>query len=103
MAAAGVTPAHQAVLLGKQFFPNLISAPFKGGLRAVFLISAAMCIIAAITSALRGQRVILGVTAQAGGLPAGADAALPTATAVVEPSEDGSGTTEPREGAHSRA
>ncbi|HEX6797248.1 MAG TPA: MFS transporter [Ktedonobacterales bacterium] len=99
----GVSSADQAILLGKQFFPNLISSPFMVGLRAVFLISAAMCVIAAIASAMRGQRVIHGVTAQAGALPAGADAALPAVTAVIEPAEDDSGRTEPQRRAKSPA
>ena len=93
----GVSSANQAILLGKQVFPNLISSPFMVGLRAVFLISAAMCVIAAIASALRGQRVIHGATMQAGALPAGANAALPSATAVIEPDQDESGRTEPQQ------
>jgi EmrB/QacA subfamily drug resistance transporter len=55
-----ISPAHKAVLLGKSFFPNLISAPFMDGLHAVFYISAALCLIAAGASLLRGKRVIYG-------------------------------------------
>jgi EmrB/QacA subfamily drug resistance transporter len=50
--------AHQATLLGKSFFPNLISNPFMIGLHAVFYLSAALCAIAAVASLLRGQRYI---------------------------------------------
>jgi EmrB/QacA subfamily drug resistance transporter len=55
-----ISPAHQAVLLGKEFFPNLISVPFMDSLHAVFYISAALCLIGAIASFLRGKRVIYG-------------------------------------------
>ncbi len=55
-----IPPAHQAVLLGKSFFPNLISAPFMDGLHAVFYISAALCLVAAAASLLRGKRVVYG-------------------------------------------
>jgi EmrB/QacA subfamily drug resistance transporter len=49
---------NQANLLGKSFFPNLISTPFMDGLHAVFYLSATLCLIAAIASLLRGKRVI---------------------------------------------
>jgi EmrB/QacA subfamily drug resistance transporter len=49
---------NQATLLGHAFFPNLISPPFLLGLHAAFYISAAMCLIAAMASALRGRRYI---------------------------------------------
>ncbi len=45
----------KAALLGKTFFPNLISGPFMVGLHAVFYVSAGLCIIAAIASYLRGR------------------------------------------------
>jgi EmrB/QacA subfamily drug resistance transporter len=50
--------ANQANLLGKSFFPNLISPPFMDGLHGVFYLSAAMCLIAAIASLLRGKRYV---------------------------------------------
>ncbi len=55
-----ILPAHRAVLLGKTFFPTLISAPFMDSLHAVFYISAALCLIGAAASLLRGKRVIYG-------------------------------------------
>ena len=55
-----ISPAHRAILLGKTFFPNLISVPFMDGLHAVFYISAALCIIGAGASLLRGKRIIYG-------------------------------------------
>ena len=55
-----ISPAHQAVLLGKTFFPTLISTPFMESLHAVFYISAALCLIGAAASLLRGKQVIYG-------------------------------------------
>jgi MFS family permease len=55
-----ISPAHQAILLGKTFFPNLISTPFMDSLHAVFYISAALCLIGAAASLLRGKRVVYG-------------------------------------------
>lgn len=49
-------PAHnRAVLTGKEFFPNLISAPFHHGLVIVFTAAAAMGLLAATASLLRGS------------------------------------------------
>lgn len=47
----------QAHLLSQQFFPNLIAAPFMEGLRAVFYLSAALCVIAALASLARPARL----------------------------------------------
>src|SRR5436305_11858909 len=55
-----IAPAHQAILLGKTFFPNLISTPFMVSLHAVFYISAALCLIGATASFLRGKQVVYG-------------------------------------------
>jgi MFS family permease len=52
-------PAHSvAVLTGKQFFPNLISAPFHHGLVLVFSAAAIMSVLGAIVSLLRGKQFI---------------------------------------------
>jgi hypothetical protein len=42
------------VLTGNQFFPHLISVPFHHGLIIVFSAAAAMSLIGAIVSLLRG-------------------------------------------------
>ncbi len=55
-----ISPTHRAILLGKTFFPNLISTPFMDSLHAVFYISAALCLIGAAASLLRGKRVVYG-------------------------------------------
>jgi hypothetical protein len=50
-------PAHNvAVLTGKQFFPNLISAPFHHGLVIVFTAAAIMAVAGAVVSLLRGKQ-----------------------------------------------
>jgi len=55
-----ISPAHQAILLSKSFFPTLIATPFMESLHAVFSISAALCLIGAAASLLRGKRVVYG-------------------------------------------
>jgi MFS family permease len=50
-------PAHNvAVLTGRQFFPNLISAPFHHGLVIVFTAAAIMSVIGALVSLFRGKQ-----------------------------------------------
>ena len=49
--------ANRAVLTGTEFFPRLISAPFHHGLVTVFTAAAAMAVIAALASLLRGLPV----------------------------------------------
>jgi MFS family permease len=49
--------AHaQATLIGRSFFPHLISAPFRSGLHATFAFAIVACLIAAFASLLRGGR-----------------------------------------------
>ena len=48
--------SNQANLLGRSFFPNLISPPFLIGLHGVFYLSAVMCLVAALASFLRGKQ-----------------------------------------------
>ncbi len=48
-----MTPANQATVLGKTFFPTLISSPFMTGLHIAFYIAAALCVIAALASLVR--------------------------------------------------
>ncbi len=69
-------PAHQAaVITSRSFFPQLISDPFKHGLVLILGFAAAMSIIAAIASALRGQKFVhaeAGSTIDHGRAPQGA-------------------------------
>ena len=58
-AVLGALPGRDAATLtGTQFFPNLISAPFKQGLAITFILSMVAYVIAAIASWLRGDRYI---------------------------------------------
>jgi EmrB/QacA subfamily drug resistance transporter len=52
--------ANQAHLLGKSFFPNVITSPFLLGLHIAFYLSATICLIAALASVLRGKRYVYG-------------------------------------------
>jgi MFS family permease len=69
-----LSAANRATLLGKSFFPNLISGPFMVGLSAVFYIAALMCLVAAVASLLRGRRYIHGAEPATAGVAAGAAA-----------------------------
>jgi MFS family permease len=51
-------PQNQQALTGKRFFPELVSGPFHHGLVLVFTAAAAMAVIAALASALRGTRYV---------------------------------------------
>ncbi|MBO0703079.1 MAG: MFS transporter, partial [Candidatus Dormibacteraeota bacterium] len=58
-------PAHSANLLtGREFFPDLIAAPFKSGLHQVFGFSIVICLVAAVASWSRGKRQPTGVEAE---------------------------------------
>ena len=50
-------PSAQAhILVGRRFFPDLISSPFRSGLHAAFAFAIAACLVAAVASWLRGGR-----------------------------------------------
>jgi len=71
-ALSSLTQANQKLLTGREFFPNLISGPFHNGLVLVFAVSAALGLIAAVVSLMRGS-----------GQPAAEAADHPTAAAGV--------------------
>jgi MFS family permease len=57
---SGGTPAQlpasqRGILTGHSFFPQLVSGPFHHGLTIVFGVAAAMALVAALASALRGR------------------------------------------------
>ena len=55
----GALPHLDALaLVGKEFFPSLISHPFRHGLIYVLAFAAAMCLIAAVASWLRGGKFV---------------------------------------------
>jgi MFS family permease len=53
---AHLDPAHAAYLIGRQFFPHLITGPFHDGLGVAFGFAIAACVIGAVASAFTGQR-----------------------------------------------
>jgi EmrB/QacA subfamily drug resistance transporter len=55
-ALAEVGHHSAAILTGRSFFPQLISAPFKTGLHETFVFAIVACLIAAAASLLRGGR-----------------------------------------------
>jgi MFS family permease len=55
-ALAALGAHDRAVLVGRSFFPHLISAPFRGGLHEAFTFAIVACLIAAAASLLRGGR-----------------------------------------------
>jgi hypothetical protein len=57
-ALASLSPAHQHVLTGTEFFPRLIAAAFHHGLVIVFSVAAGLSVLAALASLLRGGRYV---------------------------------------------
>ncbi|HET9732839.1 MAG TPA: MFS transporter [Acidimicrobiales bacterium] len=55
---AALPVAKQHALLGRSFFPHLISAPFRSGLHEAFAFAIAACLVAAGASWLRGGRYV---------------------------------------------
>jgi MFS family permease len=51
-----LSPAHAAYVIGREFFPHLITGPFHDGIGVAFGFAIAMCVVAAIASALTGRR-----------------------------------------------
>ncbi|MFZ0041858.1 MAG: MFS transporter [Solirubrobacteraceae bacterium] len=52
-----LSAAQQHLLIGRSFFPQLISAPFKDGLHEAFAFAIVACLIAAAASWSRGRHV----------------------------------------------
>jgi len=55
---AHLPPGHAAVVTGRSFFPDLISAPFRQGLHAAFDFAIVACLVAAAASWLRGGKYV---------------------------------------------
>ena len=55
--SARCRPANHALLVGRSFFPQLISAPFRTGLHEAFAFAIVACLIAALASFFRGGLV----------------------------------------------
>ncbi len=71
-------PGNADRLTGKEFFPHLISGPFAYGLTIVFVAAVAMCVVAAVVSALRGTRYIYEDEPEPTTVPPGATASEKT-------------------------
>ncbi len=52
----GLSAHAQATVTGRAFFPHLISAPFRSGLREAFAFAIFACLVAAAASLMRGGR-----------------------------------------------
>ena len=70
-----------ANVTGTEFFPHLISEPFKDGLVIAFSAAMVMCLIAAAASWMRGGKYVHGQDDDTGpfGVPLEPDAALASA------------------------
>jgi hypothetical protein len=55
-ALASLSVHNRTVLTGRSFFPHLISAPFRTGLREAFVFAIVACLVAAAASLMRGGR-----------------------------------------------
>jgi MFS family permease len=60
---ANLPSATRSLILGKEFFPSLLAPAFMGSLKIILYGSAAMSLVAAIASMLRGERYIHGAEA----------------------------------------
>jgi MFS family permease len=50
-----LSPAHAAYVVGRQFFPNLITGPFHDGIGVAFGFAIAACVVGAVASAFTGR------------------------------------------------
>lgn len=73
-ALGSLSGANRQVLTGREFFPDLLSGPFHHGLVVVFGVAAALGLLAALASLLRGKN---------GGSGTASSAAVPAASAVA--------------------
>jgi MFS family permease len=101
-----LSPAQQAYLTGRAFFPHLISGPFLKGLHAAFDFAFAACALGAVASWLRGGKYIhqdapspvLAPNSPAAGLAAVAE--LSSASGAEPASEPSERTLEPAHSAN---
>ena len=55
---SSLSPAHQAILTGTEFFPRLIASAFHHGLVVVFSVAAGLSVLGAAASLMRGGRYL---------------------------------------------
>jgi MFS family permease len=87
---AHLPAGHAAYVTGRQFFPNLITAPFHDGLGVAFAFAIAASVIAAGASLLTGKRQPAGAVGPGAVGPAeplGAELAAVAAEGGLEPAE----------------
>jgi hypothetical protein len=92
-----LSPGRAADITGPRFFPDLISAPVHAGLVVVFLAAAGLAVVAALASALRGDRYVHvdnqpvaalvedGAVAEAPAPPVAGSAAAPVVGSAARP------------------
>jgi MFS family permease len=80
---AHLPSGHAIYVTGRQFFPQLITAPFHDGLGVAFAFAIAANVIAAIASLLTGPSKRVGAAPE----PLGAELAAVAAEGGIEPSE----------------
>ena len=57
-ALSSLSPAHQQVLTGTEFFPRLIASAFHHGLVVVFSVAAGLSVLRRAASLMRGGRYV---------------------------------------------
>ena len=77
-----LSPAHAAYVVGREFFPHLITAPFHDGIGVAFGFAIAACVVGASASALTGRKPSANSPE-----PLGAELAAVAGDAGFEPSE----------------
>jgi MFS family permease len=82
-ALAALSANNHATLVGKSFFPHLISGPFRSGLHAAFAFAIIACLIAAAASLMRGGRYHAQDLADPGAVSHDHDVAPPSPAASV--------------------
>jgi MFS family permease len=87
--------SHAAVLTGRQFFPNLIAAPFHHGLVIVFTAAAIMSVTGALVSLLRGKQFYYDDQNATTAAVTGPAVTVPPAPAVKSISPNGHALTSP--------
>ncbi len=73
----GLSAPNHALVLGRSFFPRLISGPFRTGLHEAFAFAVVACLVAALASYFRGGKP---TDAERAARPAAADAPGPAVT-----------------------
>ncbi|GLZ55310.1 MFS transporter [Actinomycetospora sp. NBRC 106378] len=86
-------PGNAATLVGKQFFPNLVTGAFHDGLVVVFAVAIAVSLVGAIASLFRGGKYVHGQddadrVEPAEGDPAGPALPAPTVSHAAAPTSD---------------